>query len=239
MRRLLVVSSAAVCLTGCDAPAEPGPVASAAASPVVSASANGVEALEAAAILDRARESLRKAPSFRFTSTAGARTVDLRISGPDAHGTVVHDGERTEWLLVDGDRYLKAGEPFWTARFGEREGAIGREIVGDRWMLVPPAMDSELIGKDFAVAGLLDATFTPDGAIRKQAAAGSVTLTDAGGTEVSVATTGEPYPVGWTGKDGTGRITEVGVPVPAITAPPEDDVFELITLVEAGMLTEI
>lgn len=237
----------ALLLTGCEAAPEPGPVASAvpspvgsvAPSPVVSASANGVEALAAAAILDRARESLRRAPSFRYTGTAGARTVDLRIAGPDAHGTVTQDGERTEWLLVGGDRYLKAGEPFWTARLGEQEGGIGRELVGDRWMLVPPEMDSRLIGKDFAVAGLIDATFTPDGALSKRPAAGSVTLTDAAGTAVSVATTGEPYPVGWSGTDGSGRITEVGVPVPALTAPAEDDVFELITLVEAGMLTEI
>ncbi|GAA1639250.1 hypothetical protein [Actinoplanes couchii] len=237
---LFAVLSLAACDSAGPAPAAVGSAApSTAVSPVVTASANGIEALEAAAILDRARETLRRAPSFRFTGTADGRTLDLRISGADARGTVLVGEERTEWLVTGGQRYLKADERFWATRFGDREGAIGRELVGDRWMLVPPAMDSRLIGKDFAVGALLDTTFAPDGTVRKQPAAGAVTVTDAGGSAVSVATTGEPYPVGWTGNGRTGSITEVGVPFPAITTPPEDEVFDLVTLVESGMLTEL
>ncbi|SDT48738.1 hypothetical protein [Actinoplanes derwentensis] len=229
--------AALLLVAGCQAPPSPEPVPS--PSPAVTASANGIEALEAAAILERAGQSLRKAPSFRFTSSAAGRTVDLRIAGNAARGTVVLDDERTEWLVVDGQRYLKGDERFWSARFSEREAAAGREIVGDRWMLVPPTLDSRAISKDFTVGELLDTTFATEGPLRKEPKAGMITLTDGGGAEVSVAATGEPYPVGWSRRGESGTITEVGVPVPNLTAPGEDDVFDLITLVESGMLTEL
>ncbi len=225
-----------------------------AASALVSAAPNGIEKLGAATILKRAKAALRAAPSFRFTSEGFSeegglrlpRTTDLRVSGEDVHGTVTHGSHRMEWLFVDGTRYARADAAFWTATFGEREGKIGRELVGDRWMLVPPSLDGRVITADFGIGGLLDDAFDPAGDLGTgpRTRAGGVpviTLTDSRdpASAVHVATTGKPYPIAWSGTGETGRITEIGVPFPPLVAPTEDNVFELTTLTESGRLTTL
>lgn len=258
----LALMVALLLAAGCDAPgdapgaADPPPVVASAGTPVppVVEDPNGVEALGAVVIMERARAALRDAGSFRLTGDgvteeAGLKlplALDLRVAGDALRGTVVIGGQRMEWLVVGGQRYARADPAFWVTNFGEREGQIGRELVGDRWMLVPPGLDGRVITADLTAGELLDGFLTPAGKLGKGAVTESggvpaITLTGSGdpSSAVLVSTVGEPYPIAWSGTGVTGRITEIGAPVPGLTAPAEDDVFDLTTLADAGRLTRL
>lgn len=236
-------------LAGCggDVAAQPSATAP---SPAAVLKPNGVEALPAKQVVERARAALRQASSFRFEGRLApdgqTALATLNVVGDDFAGEVrliVDDdpySERpaAEVRWIDGRQYLKPSESFWSLM---TEGKHARELVEEaagRWVLSPPSTKSSfgtIFSRDSLVANLEPSDTVFKGAASEVDGVPVLTMGDSGdrALELRVATAGEPYPFYWSTADSNVEVSQFGASFPDVVAPPADEVVEMMTLVLA------
>jgi hypothetical protein len=217
---LVPVAASFALLAGCT---DTGP----AATPTPTT--NGVEALEADEILERAREALDAAGSYRVKGAGEADgedvDVDIVISGDDVRGTLAMGAVQFEMLVVDGTAYFKGADDLWELFLGEDAATVAPLLQG-KWVKLPAG------GNPFPLNS--EELLNPEGDVTK----GEVTtvngkpaiiLNSTEGGDLYIALEGEPYPIQIVSDEGTIEFLEIGEDV-TIEAPPASEVFDLSTL---------
>ncbi|GLW27686.1 hypothetical protein [Actinoplanes regularis] len=198
------VAVAGLLLAGCQ-PAEKdrvgaAPSASVSAAPI----GNGIPALGAAEILNRASTQVKAAKTYRVsgnvTSEGATIEFDMTVAGKDKTGTMTMGGAKIELLVVDGVEYGRMDKKFWTSMLGPELGKKMAAQMKGRWIKSPK-------GKANPATEWFDAVDI-DKMLDEEAASSSLTkgaLTEFNGTPVIiltdedsgaslyVATTGQPY----------------------------------------------
>ncbi|HEX2774291.1 MAG TPA: hypothetical protein VHN18_17935, partial [Micromonosporaceae bacterium] len=199
---------------------------------------NGVSALPPNFILDRAKEALQQAKSYRVkgngVSDGQKLSLDFRISGNDLGGKVTMGGATIELLSVAGRRFMRPDEKFWAMAIGADKADKMVKLIGDRWVVVPD--DDKRLVKLFSIANV-DQLFRPDSSLKTGETrdidgvkAIGVVESGAEGGALYVATTGQPYPllvVGSNPADGEVAFSDFGATFEDLKAPPESDVIDL------------
>jgi len=246
---LVALAVAASTIAGCQdneaAPAQSAAGQSTAASVAPSTAAsvapstaadNGVAALSAKEILQRSKDALKKAKSFRVQgamSEDGENTdVDLQIDGAEFAGTMAMGTAKLELLAVGTKKYMKPNEQFWVMSTDAKQGKELAKVVDGRWIA---GADSDASFADIFSIGGVDGILKPTGAIskgEKKVVAGvpAIGIKDAGDTDTVlwVATTGEPYPVQIANKSGAALVfSGFGEPAVGITAPAAAQIVDL------------
>jgi hypothetical protein len=219
---VVVLALAATTIAGCQ---DSGATQQAAAKPAT----NGVAALTADEILQRAKDAAKKAKTFRAAGTTpddgGSIKVDLRVDGAEFSATMPEGAANMELLAVGGKKYFRANEPFWVMTTDAKQGKTLATSFGSRW--IAGAEDDASFNSLFSV-GALDEMLAPTGTMSKGAekeieGVPAIGLKDAGDVDslLWIATTGEPYPVRMDGKgDAKLVFSGFGAPVTGITQPP-------------------
>jgi hypothetical protein len=195
---------------------------------------NGVAALEANAIVEKAMAALGAAKSFSLKGEVTDQQkigIDIKVAGDDVTGSMTLDGAKVELLRVAGQAYVRPDEQFWTRNAGDG-GATMAQLMGDRW--------AKLSSKDSSFNEFFQLTdpgelLKPDGTVTKGGtktingvkAVGVVETGSDAGT-LWVATTGEPYPLALEGPSGQGQLAfaDFGATFD-IKAPAAQDVVDL------------
>ncbi|MEU4564832.1 hypothetical protein AB0F72_41165 [Actinoplanes sp. NPDC023936] len=242
-------AAASLLLTGCQTTEPAGP-----ATPATSASAapapNGIEALTAEQILDRAQQALADAPSFRFWGFqmhGEARPfAEFTAVGDDLTGMMRLSSEAglekatMEILLADGVQYIKPSEDYWRIFAEDYDPEAAITAAGDKWIRTPPS--SKTFGAIFTRDRLVADFDVPAGTVAKGAPSeidGVPVLTmgsaEIGGMSARVATSGEPYPTRWdTWAGDTVELTGIGATYPPIEKPAPDQVTDLLTVMRSA-----
>lgn len=171
--------------------------------------------MPAATVLEKSLAALKAVPSYRVEIRSGRASARLSISiavvGSNLRGTVTRDGASSEILKVGANHYIRPDETFWSTMLDKPKQAHAyTAFVGDRWIKVDKGDDL------LKTAGLEGAYAFAErnalnGAVPQQLSLGeredvggvpTITVLDsrnstASGTRISVATTGEPYPIRW------------------------------------------
>jgi hypothetical protein len=235
---LIVLAVAATTLAGCqsdDKTVTAPPSVAPSVAPSASPAPNGIEALSAGEILKRARAALAKAKSYRAKGTVhqdGERTaIDLRVSGRNLTGSVSFGKATVELLATGGKRYLRPNKQFWILSTDTRQGTMLAQAMGDRWVA---GADQDPAFADLFTIGSLDGLFKPErfniGGVKDIAGVEAVGLMDFDDIEkkLFVASTGKPYPLQLTGKDGAElTFSDFGATFTGLTAPPKSKVVDI------------
>ena len=228
---------AATTLAGCRSDARTVPVAAPpSVAPASSPASNGIEAMDADEILQRARAALREAKTYRANGTLnldGEKTaIDLTVSGRNFVGSLSFGEARVDLLATGGKRYLRPNKQFWIMSTGAREGALLAQAMGDRWVT---GVDRDPSFADLFAIGTLDGLLRAEdqlgiGAVKEVAGVRAVGLMDFGDIEkkLFVASTGKPYPLQLTGTGGAEvAFSDFGAPVTGLEAPAASKVVDL------------
>jgi hypothetical protein len=229
---------AALLLTGCGSK-DATTSAPASAAPSTPAD-NGVSALTADQIMDRAKAAVKAAKSFSIKGTeiddGEKSTMAFAVAGKELDGTIAMGTAKVEVLAVGGEQFLKANQAFWVVASGDAKSASTvAKLIGDRWVKVPA--DNKDFSQLFDVTDI-DEMLAPDGTVSKGAAAvvdgvPTIAVIDGGkpGGTLTVDTVGEPYPVKLTRGDGSLiTFSGFGEASPALTKPAADQVIDLSAL---------
>jgi hypothetical protein len=216
------------------------PAASAPASTASSAPAgNGVTALAADEILQRAKAALKQTKSFHAKGTLdqdGQKTdLDLKVDGADFAGSMAFGPAKVELLQVGADKYFRPNEQFLAMAGDAKQGKALAKAVGGRW--IAGAEDDKSFAELFQL-GSVDELLKPTGALSKGeekqiGGVPAIGLQDAGDPDsvLYVATTGEPYPVQLAGKGGAAVAFDAfGDTFPEIAKPPAAQVVDFSKL---------
>ncbi|MET0419379.1 MAG: hypothetical protein ABW022_25480 [Actinoplanes sp.] len=233
---VIVLAVAATTLAGCQSndktvTAPPPSVAPTTPSPA----SNGIEALSADKILQRAKAALAEAKSFRAKGTlhqdGEKAAIDLKVSGRNFIGSVSFGKATVELLATGGKRYLRPNKQFWIMSTNTQQGTLLAQAMGDRWVA---GADEDPSFADLFTIGSLDGLFQPKefniGAVKEIAGVKSVGLMDFDDIEkkLFVAATGKPYPLQLTGKDGAElTFSDFGATFTGLAAPPKSQVVDL------------
>jgi hypothetical protein len=237
---VVVLASTALLATGCAGQNDDKGGAAAPAAQATSAApaTNGVEALEAEQILDKAKAALKKAGSFHMKGdivTDGDKMgLDFKTDGTKVKGKLSMAGPSVELLEVGGKRYIRPDAAFWGMSGGKEQGEQLAKLVGDRWVEVK-AGDKDTA--DMFGFSDIDSMLDAEGKVTKgqvkdvngKPAIGLVDNSKDGGT-LYIATTGEPYPLRIESKDaaeGGLDFTEFGAEFADIVAPAANEVVDL------------
>lgn len=195
---------------------------------------NGVAALPAAEILARVQKAIAAATSFHMSGNVyqdgGYYWLDLKKSGANMLATIKDDGRTMEFLVVDGQNYIKVDQDLLTVALGpELAKKLGPKLT-TTWLKPDKAwFDKMAAGCDVAEI-LKPAGKVTKGAARLTNQRPVIILSDAGDDydELHVATTGEPLPQKLT-LDGGGRLLfySYGAAFPEIKAPAASQVFDM------------
>jgi hypothetical protein len=201
-----------------------------------SASSNGVAALSAQEILDKASAAAKaqKSVYVKGSGTSGADSVavDLKLrNGGGAVGSITTGGATIQLISTGTTVYIKADKAFWTS-FGNDAAA---QVIGDRWVKAP-ATDASF--KDLASMGdftaAIESFLSPSGTLTKGSektidGTAAVGVQSSNGT-LWVATTGDPLPIKIE-SSGSGGLTfaDWGAVVD-VTAPADADTLDLAKL---------
>jgi hypothetical protein len=199
---------------------------------------NGVEELEADAILARATQALAEAESVHVAGTLGegifGLTLDLTFKGQDVAGTVNVLGVIASVIRVGDVIYLKADTSLFQ-QFLPPDQQDTISLLGGKWVRLSLAWVTALIPIPFTADDLVD-TAAPLTKGEPTTVRGSpaITLTDADGAVLHVATTGEPYVLDIS-LEGNRDLTfsKFNEPV-TIEAPPDEEIFDLLEALGLG-----
>jgi hypothetical protein len=234
-RALVPLVLAGAVLAGCGGTDDGGGPGGA---PTSSAPAdNGVAAMAAPAILDKAVATLDAAKSFSLKGDIaddGQKiALDIKVSGEDILGSMTINGATVELLRVGGEMLIRPDEKFWTQNAGADAGATMTQLMGDRWARLS-SKNAEF--EDFFQIAEPAELLKPEGTVTKSGtktvngveAIGLVDGSSDGGT-LYVATTGEPYPLLLQGPAGEGELAfgDFGATFDDIKAPAAADVVDL------------
>jgi hypothetical protein len=213
---LAALAVTTMALAGCQstdstpAPAVAAPVTSASGAPAAAAG-NGVAALTGDQILAKAKAAVKKTKSLRAKGTVvedGEKTdIDLKVDGSEFAATMTIGKAKVQLLAVGGKKYFRPNEAFWVLSTDAKQGKSLAKAVGTRW--IAGADDDESFASLFSI-GDVNELLKPTGAVSTGEAKvvrgiPAIGLKDAGDPDSAlyVATTGEPYPLQLTGKDGS------------------------------------
>jgi hypothetical protein len=216
-----VVASVALLLAGCNL-VNPGGTPSPAS--------NGVEAEEPDQILAKATQALADASSVRAAGTIGEGmlgvTLDLTYSGDDVTGTANVLGVVANVLKVGNDLYVKADISLFEQLLGP-EHQDDFDLFGDKWIKLDLSLVEMLVPIPFGVTDLVSTTAPlTKGEVTTVGETPAITLTDAAGATLHVATVGEPYLLDLTAEgDRNLTFSQFGAEV-LIEAPPADEVLD-------------
>lgn len=199
---------------------------------------NGVEAEEPDQILARAKDALAAAESVHVAGTVGegllGMTLDLDFAGNDVSGTVNVLGVVASLLKVGNDFYLKADTSLFEQLLGpDQQGNL--ELFGGKWIKINLDLVEALLPLPLSVTDLVVTTDPlTKGETTTIGGTPAITLTDAEGAVLHVATVGEPYLLDLMA-EGERDLTfsRFGEPV-SIEAPPADQVFDPLGSLNLG-----
>jgi hypothetical protein len=235
-----LAATAALLLTGCQSGSNSGGGGPTATPPSVAPSTaadNGVAALPADQILQRADTAIKGATSYRISGdvkSAGQRaTLEFQITGSDLSGSLAMGAAKAELLEVGGQKYVRLNEQFWSMIGDPRKAKELTRSLGGKWAKVP-AGDKDLTGLFGAasIAELLDnGGKVTKGQAKEIDGVSAIGLLDngPGGGTLYVATVGEPYPLRIEADvltDGDISFTDFGASFPAIKAPADAEVAD-------------
>jgi hypothetical protein len=193
---------------------------------------NGVENLEADAILGEAKQAIAEAQSVRVSGTLGegllGLTLDLTFQGQDVTGTVNVLGVIAHVIRIGDVFYLKADTSLFEQLLPpDQRGSIS--LLGGKWVRLNLAWVTALVPIPLTADDLVSvATPLTKGDVTTVSGTPAITLTDADGAVLHVATTGEPYVLDISlegDRDLTfSRFNEAVT----IEAPPEEEIFDLL-----------
>lgn len=194
-----VVLAAVLGLSACG-----GGSSSSTAKSTPSPSTNGVEKLQAQAILDKATAAAKAATGAHVTGTISDSgdviKLDMRyVAGKGAVGTLTNNGQTVNLLRIGTSAYLKGDAAFWTAL----ANAEVAKIVADKYVKVPSTSKDFADFSDFTDLNSLIATLKADGVITKVpgktvSGVATVGLKDddpTNGGVLYIANVGKPYPL--------------------------------------------
>ncbi len=235
----VAVAAGVLLLAGCTPAkknrAHAAPSASVSAAPI----GNGIPALTAAEILNRASTQIKAAKTYHvsgnMTSDGFTMEFDLKVAGKDKSGVITGSNGKMEMLAVGGTQYGRMDKKFWTAVLGAE---LGKKMVAQlkgRWIKAPKGKESASIAQWFDVVDIdkmLDeaagSTSLSKGALTEFNGTPVIILTDEdSGTSLYVATTGQPYLLK-IGDIGGSRMvfSDFDKEFPEIKAPAPSDVME-------------
>jgi hypothetical protein len=199
--------------------------------PAPSPTTNGVEALEADEILERAQEALDAAKSYRIRGE-GERDgenikMDLVVAGQSIEGIATFEGMEFTVVVVEDGTYVLADDEFWTALLPEETLATVLPLMSGKYVKVPEGADTGLFPSADDLLQF-EGTVTK-GDIVDVDGTQAITLVGEDGSELYVAIEGEPYPLQIVADEGTIEFLEIDDDV-TIEAPDEADVFDLDAL---------
>lgn len=167
-------------------------------------STNGIEKLEAQAILDQATAAAKAASGAHVKGTISDNgdvlTLDMRyVAGKGAVGTLTNNGQTVNLLRIGTSAYLKGDAAFWTAL----ANAEVAKIVANKYVKVPATSKDFSDFAEFTDLGSLIATLKADGTISKipgkpVSGVATVGLKDddpENGGVLYIANVGKPYPL--------------------------------------------
>jgi len=239
---LVPVALAAALLAGCT-------TSTPQTTPTTAPADNGVSALPAAEILNRATTALINAKSFHVKGEviSGGETVkaDVQLSGNNGKGTLVSAGQTIEIIRDGEDGYLKVPADFLALLIppGTPNAPSADQLAAllkDKYIKIPvrnaifAALASAIDPNE-----LLKATGTLSvGEAKTVNGVPTIAIVDGdakdGGT-IYVATTGEPYPIRLEAKAGGAGLdfSDFGATVD-IKAPTADQVFDATAFLPAS-----
>jgi hypothetical protein len=230
LRMLLVPIVASVALlAGCSL-VNPG----ATPTPV----SNGVQDEEADQILAKATDALGAASSVHAAGTLGegmlGLTLDLTYAGDDVTGTVNIFGVLATIIKVDDEFYVKADTSLFEGLLGQdQQGSL--TLFNGKWIKISLSLVETFMPVPLSVTDLVDVTPPlTKGELTTVGDTSAITVTDADGAVLHVATVGEPYLLDISAeRDRNLKFSKFGDEV-LIEAPSEDEVFDLFAELGLG-----
>jgi hypothetical protein len=226
-----LIASAAL-LAGCTRSPEVAP------SPSATVTTNGVEALEAEAILDRAREAVEEAESIKASGEAEAEdgatlTFELVYVGDDAQGTANVFGVEAELIKIGPDVYIKADPALFAAFVPEEQQPLLAALTG-KWVQIDASLVVVFVPVQLAATDWLE----PVGAVSKGDittvnGTQAITLEDSDGSQLFVAIEGEPYPLQLVAEGAMIEFSDFDEEV-EVEAPPATDVIDIMAMLGLG-----
>jgi len=237
-RYLIPLAIVAALVAGCDSKGKGGTVTP--TTPAVVLSDNGIAAMSAQQILDKAMTALKTAKSVHIKgdikTDEGLISLDLTLTDKkDGVGSMSMAGQKVELTKIGTDIYMKADAEFWKQFAGDQGGVIATLLAGK--YLKATTSDGEFGSMasffDFTESLELDGEATK-GETKAINGINAISVKEAGGTSpgtVWIATQGEPFPLRLEGPPGEGAIdfTDYNKPVD-IKAPPADQVIDVSKL---------
>lgn len=167
-------------------------------------STNGIEKLEATAILDKATAAAKASSGAHVSGTISDSgdviSLDMRyVAGKGAVGTLTNHGQSVKVLRIGTAAYLKGDTAFWT----DAANAEVAKIVANKYVKVPSTSKDFAGFTEFTDLSSLISSLKADGVItkvpgKKVSGLATVGLKDddpeTGGV-LYIANTGRPYPL--------------------------------------------
>jgi hypothetical protein len=226
---VLPLAVAAAFLAGCT---------QAGSTPSPTPTSNGIDALDAAAILTKANDALNKAGSYHIAGSATSEgqkvDVDVVFAGDNFKGKFGLLGLSIDLMTVGGTVYMKADSLLGLMGLAGTQSpqmtALANTVKG-KYIAVPAGEAAQFADVPNAdeLLGFKDGTFTK-GETTTLDGKSVLTLSNSKGTKLYVARTGEPYPVQVEYEGGAVlKVTDIGT-ASAITAPAAADVIDYTQL---------
>jgi len=193
---------------------------------------NGVENLEADAILAQATQALAEAESVHVSGTLGegllGLTLDVTFRGQDLAGTVNVLGVMANVIRIGDVVYLKADTSLFQ-QFLSPDQQDSISLFGGKWVRISLAWITAFVPIPLTADDLVSVTDPlTKGDPTTVGGTPAITLTDANGAVLHVATTGEPYLLDIS-LEGDRDLTFSRFNEPAtIEAPPDEEIFDLL-----------
>lgn len=214
---------------------------------------NGITKLPAATVLANSLTAFKAAPSYQVEIHSGAEngssTTRIAVIGTNCRGTVTRDGASSDVLKVGANYYIRPDEAFWSTMLDKPTSAHAYTAsTRGRWIKIDGSDD--LLRRSGLKGAFAFATRTAlDGAVPQQVSLGerkdvggvpTVTVLDSrttssNQTQVSVATTGVPYPIRWDfGLGAVADFTNFGTTSDAMEQPAPADVVEMSAVLHSS-----
>ncbi|MCW2548502.1 MAG: hypothetical protein JWN96_2962 [Mycobacterium sp.] len=176
-------------------------------------SLNGVQTQTGTEALTSARVALRNAKSVRLTGTvkSDGQTIrlDLQLVGENSQGTLTINNNDVQLIKVGSTVYIKGDRDFLTKYANGNTAAV--DALNGKWLKTAATSDFD----EFSIAGFADQLkATSDVTVNDKTVQSTlngkpvVVLSQSDGSKLSVANTGDPYPLFLDGKgDSPGQVT--------------------------------
>jgi hypothetical protein len=202
---LAVAGLAAVLLTACGGgDGDSGSTSAAGSSSAGSSAAakdNGLAGKTGPEVSKAAADALDAAGSVHvkgdLTESGTQGSIDMQLQGDDSAGTISMQGQTVQLISTGGKVYAQAPAGFWAAN-GVPAEAVGQ--LDGKWVVLPDSVGGEL--DTLSLKALTEELRNPgDSTIEDAVTTGEVggqavvVVTQENGSTLSVAATGDAYPV--------------------------------------------